>query len=56
MIQDTDLREEVTKTFTDAMQKIHDWKSHIIRNVNQDQLRTHFIQELKRFEGLIVMD
>lgn len=55
-IQDTDLREEATKTFTDAMQKIHDWKSHIIRNVNQDQFRTHVIQELKRFEGLIVMD
>ena len=38
------------------MQKIHDWKFHIIRNVNQDEFRSHVIQELKRFEGLIVID
>ncbi|XP_061189168.1 uncharacterized protein LOC133197244 [Saccostrea echinata] len=55
-IEDDDVKEETQKSFDDTMQKIYDWKSHIIRNVNQEEFRTNKLENLKRFEGIIIMD
>ncbi|XP_063409537.1 uncharacterized protein LOC134692858 [Mytilus trossulus] len=53
---DDDFKEDTTKNFQDALQKINDWKAHIARNVNQDLFRTQKLDNLKRFEGVLVMD
>lgn len=53
---DDDFKEDTTKNFQDALQKINDWKAHIARNVNQDLFRIQKLENLKRFEGVLVMD
>lgn len=53
---DDDFKEDTTKNFQDALQKINDWEAHIARNVNQDLFRIQKLENLKRFDGDLVMD
>ena len=42
--------------FEQAKQKIHAWKSHILRSINQDQARLDVLQNLGPESALLVLD
>lgn len=60
MINLTDLspntREELFMDIDAAVTKILQWKSHIIRTINQDTARTHTLKDLQPGDILIIMD
>lgn len=60
MIYLTDLspntREELFMDIDAAVAKILQWKSHIIRTINQDTARTHTLKDLQPGDILIIMD
>ncbi|XP_052062189.1 uncharacterized protein LOC127702135 isoform X1 [Mytilus californianus] len=55
-MNDGDDKEEFSKVIEDAMMVIFDWKSHIVRTVNQDQFRLDTIEHLETDKALLVMD
>lgn len=38
------------------MLKIYNWKAHIVRTVNQDQFRLDALENIKRYQALVIMD
>lgn len=60
MINLTDLspntREELFMDIDAAVTKILQWKSHIIRTINQDTARTHTLKDLQPGDILLIMD
>jgi hypothetical protein len=55
-LSDHDAVLEKQKLLSDAMQQIFQWKSHIIRSVNQDKFRTTSLQNLQQHQAYIVLD
>lgn len=49
-------REELFMDIDAAVTKILQWKSHIIRTINQDTARTHTLKDLQPGDILIIMD
>ncbi|CAG2218847.1 unnamed protein product [Mytilus edulis] len=54
--EDTDLKEEHTKRLSDATTQIYNWKSHIVRTVNQDRFRINMLESLETHQAMLVMD
>ena len=52
----TDEQEEFLQECEDAVSKIQDWKSHILRTIHQDAYRIDRLQNLGNNEALVVMD
>ncbi|VDI47109.1 Hypothetical predicted protein [Mytilus galloprovincialis] len=55
-LEDTDLKEERTKRLSDATTLIYNWKSHIVRTVNQDRFRINMLESLETHQAMLVMD
>lgn len=56
IMNDGDDKQEFLKLIEDAMMVIFDWKSHMVRTVNQDQFRLNTIEHLETDKALLVMD
>ena len=50
------LKEDAMKTVDDSVEQINCWKAHIVRTINQDQLRINLLDDIKDHEALIMMD
>ena len=53
---DADVIEELTFVTNQAKQAIPAWKAHLLRNVNQDEARTHALVMLDETSLLLVED
>lgn len=51
-------KDEYNKIISDSITHIHvyNWKSHIVRAVNQDQFRLDTIEQLQEDQCLLIMD
>jgi len=36
--------------------KVHEWKAHIVRSINQDEGRTSLLDQLMEGEAMVIMD
>jgi hypothetical protein len=52
----SDIAEELMLTAEKALERISDWKAHILRTQNQEEGRYKALEELQEHQLLIVMD
>uniref|UniRef100_A0A8W8NIJ4 C2H2-type domain-containing protein n=1 Tax=Magallana gigas TaxID=29159 RepID=A0A8W8NIJ4_MAGGI len=55
-IRTSDVAEELALTAEKALEKISDWKAHILRTQNQEEGRYRALEELQPHQLLIIMD
>lgn len=56
MFTASDIAEELALTAEKALEKISDWKAHILRTQNQEEGRYRALEELQPHQLLIIMD
>ena len=55
-LSNNEKREELEHDLQAEIPKLEEWKSHIIRSVHQDALKTAVVDAISETEALLIMD